>query len=157
MRRFLALVIFSTVPFLLRSTLCAQTSDVVMMQHLSERGVKMYDGNSVKLLKTGHDKFIDLFEAVREAKSFIHLEYFNFRNDSIAGLLFHLLAQKVEEGVEVRALYDAFGNSSNNKPICRQMHDSICSLGIQLVKFDPIRSITSYRATIEKSWSSMGV
>ena len=139
MRRFLVLFIFSTVIFLFYTTLCAQTSDAVMMQHLRDRGIKMYDGNSVKLLKTGHDKFVDLFEAVREAKSFIHLEYFNFRNDSIAGLLFHLLAQKVKEGVEVRALYDAFGNSSNNKPISRQMHDSICSLGIQLVKFDPIR------------------
>ncbi len=121
------------------SVLCAQTSDSLMVAHLRTRGVKIYDGNSVDFLKTGHDKFEDLFEAVREAKSFIHLEYFNFRNDSIAGLLFHLLAQKAAEGVEVRALYDAFGNSSNNQPIKRQMHDSINALGIKLVKFDPIR------------------
>ena len=119
--------------------LCAQTSDSIMAAHLRARGVKIYDGNSVDFLKTGHDKFEDLFEAVRQAKSFIHLEYFNFRNDSIAGLLFHLLALKAAEGVEVRALYDAFGNSSNNQPIKRQMHDSINSLGIHLVKFDPIR------------------
>jgi len=115
------------------------TSDSVMAKHLRERGVNIYDGNSVKLLTSGHDKFVDMFEAVRDAKSFIHLEYFNFRNDSIAGLLFHLLAQKAAEGVEVRALYDAFGNSSNNKPIKAHMHDSIRSLGINLVKFDPIR------------------
>ena len=117
----------------------AQTADSLMAAHLRARGVKLYDGNSVHLLKTGHDKFEDMFEAVRNAKSFIHLEYFNFRNDSIAGLLFHLLAQKAAEGVEVRALYDAFGNSSNNQPIKSQMHDSINSLGIKLVKFDPIR------------------
>ena len=76
----------------------AQTADSLMAAHLRARGVKLYDGNSVQLLKTGHDKFEDMFEAVRNAKSFIHLEYFNFRNDSIAGLLFHLLAQKVAEG-----------------------------------------------------------
>ena len=92
----------------------AQTADSLMAAHLRSKGVKLYDGNSVQLLKTGHDKFEDMFEAVRNAKSFIHLEYFNFRNDSIAGLLFHLLAQKAAEGVEVRALYDAFGNSSNS-------------------------------------------
>lgn len=115
------------------------TSDSVMAKHLRERGVRIYDGNSVDLLTSGHDKFVDMFEAVRNAKSFIHLEYFNFRNDSIAGLLFHLLAQKAAEGVEVRALYDAFGNSSNNRPIDSQMHDSIRALGINLVKFDPIR------------------
>ena len=129
-------------PLLLMVCACsmrAQTSDSLMAAHLQARGVNIYDGNSVRLLTTGHDKFEDLFEAVRNAKSFIHLEYFNFRNDSIAGLLFHLLAQKVAEGVEVRALYDAFGNSSNNQPIKAHMHDSINALGIKLVKFDPIR------------------
>ena len=140
MKRFITLFVFSSLILLNhQALLSAQSSDSLMMAHLTQRGVEMQDGNSVQLLKTGHDKFVDLFEAVREAQSFIHLEYFNFRNDSIAGLLFDLLAQKVREGVEVRALYDAFGNSSNNRPISRQMHDSICSLGIQLVKFDPIR------------------
>ncbi len=117
----------------------AQTSDSTMVAHLRTRGVNITDGNSVKLLRTGHEKFEDLFESVRGAKSFIHLEYFNFRNDSIARLLFHLLAEKAAEGVEVRALYDAFGNASNNQPIKSHMHDSINALGIQLVKFDPLR------------------
>ena len=133
---FILLVFLSSVSEAFSQTL---TSDSIVAQHLRQRGVHIVDGNSVTLLKTGHDKFEDLFEAVRNAKSFIHLEYFNFRNDSIAGLLFHLLAEKAAEGVEVRALYDAFGNSSNNKPIKSAMHDSIRSLGIQLVKFDPIR------------------
>lgn len=114
------------------------TSDSIMARHLRERGIKIVDGNSVDLLTSGHDKFVDMFEEVRNAKKFIHLEYFNFRNDSIAGLLFNILAQKVKEGVEVRALYDSFGNSSNNKPITKEMHDSIRALGIDLVKFDPI-------------------
>lgn len=115
------------------------TSDSVMAKHLRERGINITDGNSVNLLVNGHLKFEDLFEEVKKAKSFIHLEYFNFRNDSIAGMLFSLLAEKVKEGVEVRALYDAFGNSSNNKPIKTAMHDSIRSLGIDLVLFDPIK------------------
>lgn len=116
----------------------AQTSDSIMANHLRNRGLTISDGNAVRLLKNGHDKFEDMFAAIKEAKSFIHLEYFNFRNDSIAGLLFNLLAQKAAEGVEVRALYDAFGNASNNKPIKSAMHDSIRSLGIDLVKFSPL-------------------
>lgn len=136
MKKLLLIFVFLPLSFL---TLSAQTSDSIMAQHLRDRGVPIYDGNSVMLLKTGHDKFEDLFDAVRNAKSFIHLEYFNFRNDSIAGLLFHLLAQKAAEGVEVRALYDAFGNASNNQPINNHMHDSINALGIKLVKFDPLR------------------
>ena len=58
-----------------------------------------------------------MFEAIRGAKHHIHLEYFNFRNDSIANALFDLLGEKVKEGVKVRALFDAFGNWSNNKPL----------------------------------------
>ncbi|MBQ6964444.1 MAG: cardiolipin synthase [Bacteroidaceae bacterium] len=134
MKRFLFILFV-----LCSAVLSAQTSDSIMAAHLRQRDVPISDGNSVVLLKTGHEKFVDLFEAVRNAKSFIHLEYFNFRNDSIAGLLFHLLAQKAAEGVEVRALYDAFGNASNNQPIKHHMHDSINALGIHLVKFDPIR------------------
>ncbi len=101
-------------------------------------GYTTTEGNSVKLLKSGNDKFVDMFEAVRNAKKFIHLEYFNFRNDSIANLLFALLTEKANEGVEVRAMYDAFGNWSNNQPISRHQHDSIAATGISLVKFRPL-------------------
>lgn len=136
MKRLIILLLFLHSFFF---SLTAQPSDSIMVSHLRQRGIAITDGNCVQLLKTGHDKFEDLFEEVRSAKSFIHLEYFNFRNDSIAGLLFHLLAQKAAEGVEIRALYDAFGNASNNQPIKRHLHDSINALGIHLVKFDPIR------------------
>lgn len=108
------------------------------IKYLQEIGINTTDSNNVYLLTSGHDKFEDMFNSIRNAKKFIHLEYFNFRNDSIAGLLFDLLAEKVREGVEVRAMYDAFGNASNNQPIKRHQHDSICSTGIQLVKFDPL-------------------
>ena len=113
-------------------------SDVEEMEYLKFHGIDVTDGNEVRMLKSGHDKFVDMFDAIRNAKSFVHLEYFNFRNDSIAGLLFDLLARKAKEGVEVRAMYDAFGNASNNQPIRHHQHDSLCALGIQLVKFDPI-------------------
>lgn len=119
----------------------AQSSDSILSRYLSsEKGIVTTSGNEVsKFFYMGHNKFEDMFEEIRKAKSFVHLEYFNFRNDSIAGLLFQLLHQKVKEGVEVRAIYDAFGNMSNNKPISRHMHDSINSIGIKLVQFRPIR------------------
>jgi len=113
--------------------------DSIIAQRMHERNIPVMDGNSVKFFTNGHDKFVDLFEVIRNAKSSVHLEYFNFRNDSIAGLLFKLLGQKVREGVEVRAMYDDFGNLSNNAPITDRMHDSIRAEGIKLVKFDPFK------------------
>ncbi len=95
----------------------AQTSDSLIVKELRSEGVSFSKNNTVTLLLTGQEKFDDLFTAIKQAKSSIHLEYFNFRNDSIANQLFNLLADKVKEGVEVRALFDAFGNMSNNKPL----------------------------------------
>jgi len=115
------------------------TVDSIVAHRMEERGIPLRDGNSVKFFMNGHDKFVDLFEVIRNAKSSVHLEYFNFRNDSIAGLLFELLGEKVKEGVEVRDMYDDFGNMSNNSPIKKCMHDSIAASGVQLVKFDPVR------------------
>lgn len=123
------------------SSLFGQTSDSIVARHLREvRGVHATEGNDVvKFFYLGGQKFEDLFQEIKNAKSFIHLEYFNFRNDSIAGLLFKALEEKVKEGVEVRAIYDDFGNFSNNRPITRRMHREINEKGIRLVKFRPIR------------------
>ena len=116
----------------------AQTSDSIIASQLRQKGIKFSHNNSVTLLTNGQQKFNDLFKAIDQAKSSIHLEYFNFRNDSIASLLFQHLESKAKEGVEVRALFDAFGNSSNSRPLKRHHLDSIRAKGIEIYKFDPI-------------------
>lgn len=98
------------------------TSDSAVINFLKDAGIPITQNSKLKLLKSGRAKFIDLFEEIRHAKHHIHLEYFNFRNDSIANALFDLLGEKVKEGVEVRALFDAFGNLSNNKPLKRNTY-----------------------------------
>ena len=113
-------------------------SDSTVMQRLKGMGIPVTYNNRVELLMNGHDKFVDLFEAIRGARHHIHLEYFNFRNDSIANALFDLLAQKAAEGVKVRALFDAFGNWSNNQPLKKKHLEDIRRRGIEIVKFDPI-------------------
>lgn len=114
-------------------------SDSTIIEYLKEYGIHTTTNNEVKILKSGHEKFIDLFEEIKKAKHHIHLEYFNFRNDSIANALFDLLAKKAEEGVEIRALFDSFGNSSNNKPLKKKHLKAIRAKGIAIEEFDPIR------------------
>ena len=109
-----------------------------MMNYLREEGIPVTGNNRVKLLMSGQEKFADLFSAIRQARHHIHLEYFNFRNDSIGDALFDLLAEKAAEGVEVRAMFDAFGNWSNNKPLRNKHLKAIRKRGIEIVKFDPI-------------------
>jgi len=115
------------------------TADSLVINELQQEGVTFSNNNRVKLLMSGQEKFDDMFQAIREARSSIHLEYFNFRNDSIAMLLFNILAEKAAEGVEVRALFDAFGNSSNNKPLRKRHLRRLRGQGIQIYEFDPLR------------------
>lgn len=117
----------------------AQSSDSLLVDAMRGEGVTFSHNNSVALLTNGSEKFKDMFAAISQAKHSVHLEYFNFRNDSIANALFDLLAAKAKEGVEVRALFDSFGNSSNNKPLKKQHVDYQRSRGVQLYEFDPLR------------------
>lgn len=129
--------IFSVLLFF-TCNVCAQTSDSLIVENLSNEGITFSHNNSVTLLMSGQEKFDDMFQAIRQARSSVHLEYFNFRNDSIASLLFRLLAQKAKEGVEVRALFDGFGNDSNNRPLKRKHLKQMRSVGIEIYEFDPV-------------------
>ena len=117
----------------------AQTADSLIVSQLRQEGVSFSQGNDVKLLMSGQEKFDSLFQDIRRAQHYVYLEYFNFRNDSIAMLLFDLLAEKAQQGVEVRALFDAFGNASNNQPLKRHHLKDLRRRGIKIYKFDPLR------------------
>jgi len=117
----------------------AERTDSLVVNDLRKVGVTFTNDNSVTLLMSGQEKFDDLFKAIRAAQSSIHLEYFNFRNDSIADMLFELLAQKAAQGVEVRALFDGFGNTSNNRPLKKKHIRHRREQGIQLYEFNPVK------------------
>ena len=129
-----------TMLFLLISLIAqAQTSDSLIVSQMENVGIHFYQLNDVKLIMSGKQKFDMMFEDIRKAKSSVHLEYFNFRNDSIASLLFDILREKRKEGVEVRALFDGFGNDSNNQPLKKHHIKSLREDSIDIHEFDPVR------------------
>ena len=117
----------------------AERSDSTIRHVLENKGVTFTADNSVALLMNGYEKFDDMFEAIRQARHHVHLEYFNFRNDSIASCLFDILKLKVKEGVKVRALFDGFGNDSNNRPLKKKHLVALREAGVEIYEFDPIR------------------
>ena len=130
----------ATILFLLISLYSkAQTSDSLTVSQMRELGITFSKNNDVELLMSGREKFARLFEDIRQAKQSVHLEYFNFRNDSIASLLFDILREKRKEGVEVRAVFDGFGNDSNNQPLKKKHLASLHADSIEIYEFDPIR------------------
>ena len=130
----------ATMLFLLISlTGKAQTSDSLIVSQMKTVGINFYPHNEVQLIMSGKDKFDLLFEDIRKATSSVHLEYFNFRNDSIASLLFDILREKRKQGVEVRALFDGFGNDSNNQPLKKHHIKSLRADSIDIHEYDPVR------------------
>lgn len=116
-----------------------QPSDSIFSQFLHERSVPIFNNNKIKLLPSGRQKFQSLFKAIKQAKHHIHLEYFNFRSDSIAKEVFTLLAEKAKEGVKVRAMFDDFGNMSNNRPLRKEHLKMLNERDIEIIRFDPIK------------------
>lgn len=96
-------------------------------------------GNRVKLLNNADAKFLDLLTCIDTARHSVHLEYFNFRNDSINRIMMGVLARKLREGVEVRILFDDFGNVSNDRPIRRKHLREMRELGFKIQAYDPMQ------------------
>ena len=132
------ILFYLTFLFFSQSPAVAQ-SDSLIKRTMEDYGLHFTHNNSVTLLMSGQQKFDDMFQAIRQARQSIHLEYFNFRNDSIASLLFDILREKRREGVEVRALFDGFGNDSNNQPLLRRHIEALRADSIDIWEFDPIR------------------
>ena len=132
-------ILFALLSSLFTVSASAETSDSILVREIKEDGISFTHENSVNLLMSGKEKFADMFEKIRQAKSSIHMEYFNFRNDSIANLLFDILREKRKEGVEVRCLFDGFGNDSNNQPLKKEHLKKLREDNIEIYEFDPIR------------------
>ena len=113
-------------------------SDSAFIGYLKNEGIAIIPNNNVTVLNGAQMKFDSLLADIKRAEHHIHLEYFNFRNDSINKVLITALALKAKEGVEVRALFDSFGNISNNSPLKKRDLKAIKEQGIEIEEFDPI-------------------
>ena len=68
--------------------------DLILMNY-NHSGAIYTIGNEVKTYTNGEDKFKDLFEDIKNAKCFIHIEYYIFRYDNLGKALINELRKKV--------------------------------------------------------------
>lgn len=96
-------------------------STLTVIRAIKNLGGSIYTNNNDITLYTDGNEFFDrMFEDIRNAKSFIHLEYFILRNDDLGNNLMDLLTEKAEEGVEVRLVIDYLGFQ---KELLEPIHD----------------------------------
>ena len=93
-------------------------SDIQKM-NFNNSGAKYTVNNSVDVYTNGEDKFKQLIEDIKNAKTYIHVEYYIFKKDEIGRKIIDELTKKAEEGLEVRLLVDAMGSRTLTKNISR--------------------------------------
>lgn len=92
----------------------ARYSDLVMYNLMASKAVYT-DDNEVEVYTDGKEYFYQLYEEMKNAKEFIHIQSYIIKNDELWQKLEGLLEQKVKEGVTVRVLYDSMGCRSMRK------------------------------------------
>ncbi len=92
-------------------------------------------GNNVKLLNNGEAKFKALIEDLKNAKQFIHIQYYIFSKDTIGNVIKNILIEKAKSGVKVRMIVDDVGSWELKKSYFRELR----SYGIEIFSFLEVR------------------
>ncbi len=80
--------------------------------------------NRITHFTDGTNKFDALVNDIRNAKKYIHMEYYIIRNDELGRRIVHELALKAKTGVEIRLLYDGMGCNFLPKHFFQELHDA---------------------------------
>ncbi|MFY0253048.1 cardiolipin synthase [Chitinophaga sp. 30R24] len=100
---------------------------------LNTRQSILSKNNQVQLLINGEEKFPAVFDALRAAKHHIHMEYYMVSADDVGNELTEILIEKLQQGIQVRFLYDDIG-SDRIKDIPRQLKAN----GASVYPFAPV-------------------
>lgn len=89
--------------------------------------------NKLDLFHDGASKFESLIYDIENAQTFIHVQYYIFRDDELGKKIMNLLVKKANEGLEVKLLTDGMGCIRNSKYFC----DELIKVGGEVVSFLP--------------------
>lgn len=114
---------------------------VSLARYLSETAsFPVYRNTTVKYFPLGEDKFEELKIQLKRAKQFIFLEYFIIQEGLMWDTVLDILKEKVQEGVEVRLMYDG---TCTLALLPSQYPKQMEELGIKCKVFAPIRPALS--------------
>lgn len=97
--------------------------------------------NKVDIYFEGNDKFNALMESMKNAKSYIHLQYYIFKSDGLGKKIIDILCKKANEGVDVKLLVDGMGGRNLKKKYINKLRESGAQVGIFFPPFVPYISL----------------
>lgn len=102
----------------------------------------LYKNTDIKFLEIGQVKFEYLKQELKKAKKFIFLEYFIIEEGKMWNQILDILKEKVDEGVDVRVMYDDLGCSAT---LPYQYDKKLEKMGIRCCVFNPFVPVLSLR------------
>ncbi|MFQ9073340.1 MAG: cardiolipin synthase [Faecalibacillus faecis] len=104
------------------------------MNYLNQQRYPTYYGQDLKYFSLGDDAFEPLLEDLINAMKFIFMQFFIVDEVKMLTSVLDILKQKVQEGVEVRFMYDDVGSLTM---LPRHYYRQLEKMGIQSVAFNP--------------------
>ncbi len=119
----------------------AKHHDDLAYLHINSGNCITYD-NEVKSYYEGNSKYEDLINDIRNAREYVHMEYYILRNDGLGNKIVSELTKKAAEGVEVRLLFDGIGNHTLPKKMFAEYKKAGGKVGVFL---PPLITRINYR------------
>ena len=103
--------------------------------YLQKRGFLLYRNTDAKYFPDGTAFFDDLIDRMQEAEVYIFLEYYILAEGQIWNRIFSVLKERAAHGVEVRIIFDDFGNITR---LSDEMLQAMQDAGIEVAVFNPV-------------------
>lgn len=103
--------------------------------YLARAGFFLYRGTETLYLPSGEAYFEDLFARMEKAERFIFLEYFILAEGELWDRAFHILRDRAAAGVEVKIIFDDFGNINR---FGADTLNAMRAAGIDYMVFNPV-------------------
>lgn len=108
--------------------------------YLRKKGFLLYGGTRARYFPDGAAFFEDLIRRIREARSFVFLEYFILAEGRIWDRIFEALRERAAAGVEIYVIFDDFGNLFR---FSGRALEALQDAGIEAQTFNPVHRYIS--------------
>ncbi len=130
----------STKEFLKNNLGYRKYDEIIKLNLIGNKAIYTND-NDIELFFSGEDKFRALLNSIKNAESYIHMEYYIFKGDHIGRRVMEALAQKASEGLEVKLLVDGMGGRFLRKSLTRVLTEAGGEISFFYPPFIPIVNV----------------
>lgn len=92
-----------------------------LVRFIHNAGDEHLSQNRIKLLVNGEEKFPEVLKTLDSALHFIHMEYYDWENDTRGNQIKDILLKKAASGIKVKVLYDDYASRKIRHNIVQEL------------------------------------